>query len=228
MPLASARISAAARWRPARSLRDLDRGDHLAHRLALEGEEAPLGDDAGELPPVADQEVPDPVPRHDERGLVQRRARRQVNGVRRHVRADRPLERHRARGRKADEVALGEDASRSALCIDDHDGADVLTLHDFERAPERRVGKTRDRCTAGSPTRAVAGAAGRLRLARRRRSVTPAAPAVAGCRCAACRNAGTAGSSRAASARRRHRARSRRDPRPPRRAAWWGGRLRRR
>ena len=81
-------------------VRDLDRRDHLAHRLPLQGEEAPLRHDADELPAVAHEQVPDAVTRHHERRFVQRRARRQVDRIGRHVGADRVLERQPAGWRR--------------------------------------------------------------------------------------------------------------------------------
>ena len=126
-------------------VRDLDRGDHLAHRLPLEGEEAPFRDDPDELPAVAYEEVPDAVTRHEKRRLVQRRARRQVDRVRRHVGADRPIQHEPFGGGVTDEIAFGEDAQRRALGIDDRDRADPLGLHALERLPQRRFGAARHR-----------------------------------------------------------------------------------
>ena len=127
-------------------MRDLDRGDHLAHRPALQGEEAPLRYDTGELAAVADEEVPNAVTRHHERRLVQRRARREADRVPCHVRADRPLERELAGRGMADEVALGKDASRRVLGIDHHNGADPLGVHALERRLQRRLGVASHRC----------------------------------------------------------------------------------
>ena len=125
-----------------------DRLGDFAQRKPLQCEQIALRNHTNEVPFFHHQYVTESMPRHRVCRFKHRRRRRQREWIRRHHLRNRRIL-CGARERDAIEhIALGKNADRVLLCVDDYNRTNTQGLHCFEYGANRHAGSHRDRQTA--------------------------------------------------------------------------------